>query len=446
MSDDITRISYTCTGGETAFPYPFTIFEPADLQVFRIRDNESVLLSLDIDYTITNDTGPGNVLPIFTVLPGDIVILNLAIPIERTIDYQNGNALNGDTLNEDFDKIYGILRQVNTFSNALSPHYANDSNPQDPGDIILPILGANEYWAKGPSGNGIIAASTIPDPAASALAAELLSSDPTLGCYIVNTSKNVRVQTFLQNINNRTTVSSGYAIQLNDYGKILSFATNGESVTLPQISSVPTGWWVQIAYSPIDEQGYITVNGNGSDTILIYLGFKLIGANRKFTFVNNGTNWDVIDNDYSEVGRLEDFAYLKGAGEYLLCDGSAVSRTLYNVLFAKLGTTWGTGDGSTTFNLPDARGRSPLGAGIGSGLTLRIIGQTGGEETHILIAAEIPDLNPTEGFVTDQPGTDVYQGGGTPKKTKVSLINAGGGGAHNTMHPFYVNYPMIKAF
>ena len=42
---------------------------------------------------------------------------------------------------------------------------------------------------------------------------------------------------------------------------------------------------------------------------------------------------------------------------FLLCDGSAVSRTTYAGLFAVLGTTWGTGDGSTTFNLPDCRGR-----------------------------------------------------------------------------------------
>lgn len=64
---------------------------------------------------------------------------------------------------------------------------------------------------------------------------------------------------------------------------------------------------------------------------------------------------------------------------YLLCDGSAVSRSTYSALFTVLGTAYGAGDGSTTFNVPDMRGRSPLGSGTGSGLTSRSIGQNGGE-------------------------------------------------------------------
>ena len=46
---------------------------------------------------------------------------------------------------------------------------------------------------------------------------------------------------------------------------------------------------------------------------------------------------------------------------WLLCDGTAVSRTQYSALFDKVGTDYGTGDGSTTFNLPDMRGVSPVG-------------------------------------------------------------------------------------
>ena len=48
---------------------------------------------------------------------------------------------------------------------------------------------------------------------------------------------------------------------------------------------------------------------------------------------------------------------------WLVCDGSAVSRTVYSDLFAAIGTTYGTGDGSSTFNLPDGRGRSLYGQG-----------------------------------------------------------------------------------
>ncbi len=65
---------------------------------------------------------------------------------------------------------------------------------------------------------------------------------------------------------------------------------------------------------------------------------------------------------------------------YLLLDGTAVSRTTYESLFSLWGTTFGVGDGSTTFNLPDARGRFPLGkAASGTGSTL---GGTGGSIDH----------------------------------------------------------------
>lgn len=65
---------------------------------------------------------------------------------------------------------------------------------------------------------------------------------------------------------------------------------------------------------------------------------------------------------------------------WLVCDGSAVSRTTYANLFTAIGTTWGGGNGSTTFNLPDLRGRAPIGAGQGAGLTNRTLGSKVGTE------------------------------------------------------------------
>lgn len=66
---------------------------------------------------------------------------------------------------------------------------------------------------------------------------------------------------------------------------------------------------------------------------------------------------------------------------WLLCDGSAVSRSTFDALFAAIGTAYGVGDGSTTFNLPDLRQRFPLGkADAGTGDTL---GGTGGDIDHV---------------------------------------------------------------
>lgn len=62
-------------------------------------------------------------------------------------------------------------------------------------------------------------------------------------------------------------------------------------------------------------------------------------------------------------GTLKPFAGAAAPTGWLLCDGTAVSRTTYADLFAALGTAYGVGDGASTFNLPDLRGRVPVGKG-----------------------------------------------------------------------------------
>lgn len=94
------------------------------------------------------------------------------------------------------------------------------------------------------------------------------------------------------------------------------------------------------------------------------------------------------------VGVMHQFAGSTAPNGYLLCDGAAVSRTTYASLFTVLSTTYGSGDGSTTFNIPDLRGRIPIGAGTGAqnggsgsgaisggtALAVRSIGQFSGDE------------------------------------------------------------------
>ena len=73
---------------------------------------------------------------------------------------------------------------------------------------------------------------------------------------------------------------------------------------------------------------------------------------------------------------------------WLLCNGDAVSRTTYSTLFASISTTYGAGNGTTTFNLPDMRSRMPIGVGTGTGLTARTLAGTGGVETVTLTSAQ----------------------------------------------------------
>jgi len=74
---------------------------------------------------------------------------------------------------------------------------------------------------------------------------------------------------------------------------------------------------------------------------------------------------------------------------FLLCQGQAVSRSTYSALFAVIGTTYGVGDGSTTFNLPDAKGKVAVGKDSAQS-EFDALGETGGAKTHTLSATEMP--------------------------------------------------------
>lgn len=101
------------------------------------------------------------------------------------------------------------------------------------------------------------------------------------------------------------------------------------------------------------------------------------------------------------IGAMLDYAGDTAPTRYMLCYGQAISRTDYAALFAIIGTKFGTGDGSTTFNLPDCRGRVSAGkddmggaaAGLlttsGSGINGTLIGAAGGAQTHILTLAQL---------------------------------------------------------
>lgn len=80
-----------------------------------------------------------------------------------------------------------------------------------------------------------------------------------------------------------------------------------------------------------------------------------------------------------KVGTILEFAGDTPPTGYLLCDGSAVSRTTYSDLFNVIGTTYGTGDGSTTFNLPNLKGRVPVGLDS-SDTDFDTLGETGGSK------------------------------------------------------------------
>lgn len=110
----------------------------------------------------------------------------------------------------------------------------------------------------------------------------------------------------------------------------------------------------------------------------------------KLTYQYNGTSWIplLVTNSDVPVGVLYPFGGSVAPTDYLLCDGSAVSRTEYSELFNVIGTSYGEGDGETTFNLPNLKGKVPV--GLDSNDTdFDTLGNEYGEKTHQLTIDEI---------------------------------------------------------
>jgi len=151
----------------------------------------------------------------------------------------------------------------------------------------------------------------------------------------------------------------------------------------------------------------------------------------------------------SNIGTV--LPYGKGSSpptNWLMCDGAAVSRTTYSILFALVGTTFGVGDGSTTFNVPDMSGRVPIGSGQGGGLTNRNVGDNGGEEDHVVLEAELAShVHSLKGSVSIAsydlgPSRPIPY---TSNSNGPATASTGSDTAHENMMPFLSTGFIIKA-
>lgn len=153
------------------------------------------------------------------------------------------------------------------------------------------------------------------------------------------------------------------------------------------------------------------------------------------------------------VGEIRIFGFGRVPVGWLACDGSAVPISQYEVLFTVLGDVYG-GNGSSTFGLPDLRGRAPIHQGTGVGLTQRIIGERGGSEDVTVLTSQMPAHNhilqassrqattsvPGSSYVTATvEGDNLYLPSVTGLDPNVldpgSLSIEGGGAPHDNMMP-----------
>lgn len=175
----------------------------------------------------------------------------------------------------------------------------------------------------------------------------------------------------------------------------------------------------------------------------------------------NGATDEITSSDADEIQRIVDLAFFEVMGEFepvareigeiaiytsatlppgwLPCTGLAISRTTYAALFAVIGTTFGIGDGSTTFNIPTLSNRFPKMYSPSNPTGENAIGGMGGLNSVTLTIAEIPAHAHTGVVSPNNPVSNralVSSGGAQTVRAAGTSDSEGGGGSHENRPPF----------
>lgn len=221
----------------------------------------------------------------------------------------------------------------------------------------------------------------------------------------------------------------------------------------------------------ISNTGASTLNANslGVKPIVNWYGNPLVGgeivasANIEVTYntsFNSGNGAWVIENTIAlpPVGSTMRWKTSTAPAGWLVCGGQAISRTVYAALFSLLGTTYGAGDGSSTFNLPNSTDKMNIGAGNLYGL-----GSTGGSKDAIVVShthtATVTDPGHVHsqtlgyftagsggpGYVSSNPTQTITLMNSATTGISVSNASAGTSGTGANLPPYFADYEIIKA-
>ena len=354
---------------------------------------------------------------------------NLLLPVtlERLID-SNGNVLGAGTVDV-FDS--GTTAAKNVFTNAtLVTAAANPMVADSGGYIPARYIGTGSYKlvVKDSAGVTVKTEDNLPG----ALDTSSFANDTATPTTPVITK------------------SSAYSVVAGDQGKIILGDSTGGDFTITLLSAVTAGDDFRITIKHIGTSNNVTIDSaagliDGASTFVLDSKYESV------TLTSDGANWHMTDDARVAalpfpIGMMTPYGGSTAPTQWLLCYGQAISRTTYSALFAIISTTYGVGDGSTTFNVPDIRGRVPAGLdnmggssanrltdpAHGFGLDGDTLGDTGGEQDHTQTTAEL--VAHTHTGRTQGSGSDVSASTGD-LKNNANTGSTGGGTAFNVVQP-----------
>lgn len=379
-------------------------------------------------------------------VPSNAVFTDTTYTAGTGIDITN-NVISSTQSSAEWGNITGTLSDQTDLASALGNKADTNSLPTKLSELT--------------NDTGYITGYTETDPIFNASVAKTITSSD-----ITNWNNKSTFSGSYNDLTDKPTIPTKVSELTNDSG----YTTNTGTITKVQANGtdVASSGTANIPAATTSSYGVTTLsNSTSSVSTTVAATSKAVSdtymyASGKQDSLISGTNIKTINGnsllgsgdlkmggDTLPIGSIVPYSGSTIPTNYLLADGSAVSRTAYSELFEVIGTTYGSGDGSTTFNLPNIKGKVPV--GLDSNDTdFDTLGETGGEKTHTLTVDEIPNHNHTVGLVgrgsTTASGLN-WQYGNTYGTYSGSEIagRTGGGQAHNIMQPYIVQNYIIKA-
>lgn len=322
LQNEVPINQYTASNGQTEFSFTFYIFATSDIKVY-VND---VLKTITTDYVVRKSDGGaigssdlpldgGKIIFNVGLSSGAKVSLNRDIPVERSTQFTTGGGFFADNLNTELTRILAIQQQI---TRDISRSFRLAPSDAEGGSLQLPTNRADNILAFDASGNLILYKLADIDKA---------SVSPYIATLLNDVDANEA----------RTTLG---AQQLNSNLTSLS--------ALASISNLSA------------------LSGLASIVNLSALA-ALTGSSKKIPYFTGAGTMGLMDFEMP-VGSIIACARNTAPSGFLECSGAELSRTTYSNLFSEIGTTFGSGNGSTTFNIPNLRGEFIRGWDNGRGI------------------------------------------------------------------------------
>lgn len=382
INDYLPKTQSTASSGQTVFSTNWTANVESDIDVYQrasgVAANDATQKLLISQYNVAF-VGSEQDVEVTLLTPatlGDIITIIRNTPAQRLNLYTNTN-FTPSMLNEDVGILTLVDQQAQLSNDLITPHFNLSCTLTDVDlpqiDLILPVLGANQLWIKNSNNTGMTTLTLTGEPAPDDAFYWVSEGDTGL-TNEVNVGANT---TGLLKI----TVTSG-----NASPSTAVLGTDYYGPSQPSPIPIDAGGTEATSFTSYGVVCGGTTSGGPLQSIAVGTANQVLTSNGAGAL----PSFQTPSSASIPIGSIIDFGGTVTPSGYLICDGSAVSRTTYSSLFAAISTTWGIGDGTTTFNLPDMQRRVTMGSG-GSGTAIigNGVGNTGGEEAHTMTTAEL---------------------------------------------------------